>query len=81
VILNFRRSDVAQGEEELSVVVVENLVRDAGAVDAANNLDVGAAVGFRKVAGESPESQRLVVRMGVKLALPGHLQRCQLGDR
>ena len=28
-----------------------------------------------------PGSQRLVVRMGVKLALPGHLEHCRLGDR
>ena len=28
-----------------------------------------------------PESQRLVVRMGVKLALPGQLEHCQLRDR
>ena len=35
------------------MVVVEDLVRDAGAVDAADDLYVGAAVGFRKVAGES----------------------------
>ena len=35
------------------MVVVEDLVRDARAVDAANDLDVGAAIGFREVAGES----------------------------
>ncbi len=35
------------------MVVVENLVRDAGAVDAANDLDVGAAIGFKKVAGDT----------------------------
>ena len=51
VILNFEL-DVAQGEEELGVVVVEDLVRDAGAEDAADDLDVGAYIGFRKVAGE-----------------------------
>ena len=45
--------DVAQGEVELGVVVVEDLVGDAGAVDAADDLYVGAAIGFRKVAGES----------------------------
>ena len=28
-----------------------------------------------------PESQRLMVRMGVKLALPGQLEHCRLGDR
>ena len=28
-----------------------------------------------------PENQRLVVRMGVKLALPGQLEHCRLGDR
>jgi hypothetical protein len=44
---------LAQGEETLGVVVVEDLVREAGSVHAAKNLDVGAAVGFRKVAGES----------------------------
>ena len=33
--------------------VVEDLVRDAGAVDAANDLDVGTTIGFTKVAGES----------------------------
>ena len=45
--------DEAQGEEELGVVVVEDLVRDAGSVDAAEDLDVGTTVGCRKVAGES----------------------------
>ena len=35
------------------MVVVEDLVRDAGAVDAADDLDVGAAIGFRKIAGET----------------------------
>jgi hypothetical protein len=35
------------------VVVVEDLVRDARAVDAANDLDVGAAIGFREVVRES----------------------------
>ena len=35
------------------MVVVEDLVGDAGAVDAADDLYVGAAIGFRKVAGES----------------------------
>jgi hypothetical protein len=45
--------DVAQGEEERGVVIVEDLVRDAGAVDAANDLDIGTAIGFRKIAGES----------------------------
>jgi len=45
--------DVAQGEEELSVVVVEDLVRDAGSVDAAEDLDVRTTVGCRKVTGES----------------------------
>ena len=35
------------------MVVVEDLVRDAGAVDAANDLDVGTAIGFGEVAGES----------------------------
>jgi hypothetical protein len=44
---------LAQGEEKLGVVVVEDLVRDAGSVDAAKDLDVGAAVEFRKVVGES----------------------------
>ena len=35
------------------VVVVEDLVRDAGSVDAAEDLHVGTTVGCRKVAGES----------------------------
>ncbi len=35
------------------MVVVEDLVRNTRAVDAANDLDVGAAIGFREVAGES----------------------------
>ena len=35
------------------MVVVEDLVRDAGAIDAANDRDVGTAIGFTKVAGES----------------------------
>jgi hypothetical protein len=45
--------DVAQREEELGVIVVEDLVRDTSAVDAANDLDVGTAIGCRKVIGES----------------------------
>jgi len=44
---------VAQGEEELGVVVVEDLVRDAGSVDAAEDFDVGTTIVCRKVAGES----------------------------
>ena len=35
------------------MVVVEDLIRDARAVDAANDLDVGAAIGFREVVRES----------------------------
>ena len=35
------------------MIVVEDLVRDAGAVDATNDCDIGAAIGFRKVTGES----------------------------
>ena len=46
--------DVAQGEEELSVIVVKDLVRDAGSVDAAKDLDVRTIVGRRMVAGSRP---------------------------
>ncbi len=45
--------NVAQGEEELGVIVVEDLARNAGSVDTAEDLDVGTTVGCRKVAGES----------------------------
>ena len=45
--------NVAQGEEELGVIVVEDLVRDAGSVDTAEDLVVGTTVGRRNVAGES----------------------------
>ena len=105
------------------MIVVKDLVRDAGAIDAAKDLDVRAAcqwdgtrcswIGYRWGGGvgvksgkivpkldggwkdglgqfdrgrlrarcRGPESQRLVVRMGVKLALPGQLEYCRLGDR
>ena len=48
--------DVAQEEEELGVVVVEDLVRDAGSVDGAEDLDVGTTVGCRKVAGDGEQT-------------------------
>ena len=35
------------------MIVVEDLVRDAGTVDATKDLDIGTAIGFGKVAGES----------------------------
>ena len=70
--------NVAQGEEELGVVVVEDLVRDAGSVDTAEDLDVGTTVGCRKVAGVSSVAdaggRRLERRsVGILLCLCSHL--------
>jgi len=40
--------DVAQGEEELRMVFVEDLVGDPGAVDATEDFDKGVAIGLGK---------------------------------
>jgi len=49
VILNFRGSpsnwDIAQGKEELRVVIIEVLIGDPGSVDASVDLDVGTDTG------------------------------------
>jgi len=44
---------VSQGEEELGMVIVKDFVRDASAVDAAEDLHVGATIGHREVSGEA----------------------------
>ena len=36
--------DVSKGEKELGVVLVKDLVRDAGSVDTTKDLDIGAAI-------------------------------------
>ena len=45
--------DVAQGEEELRMIFVEDLIGDSGAVDATEDLDKGVAIGLRKIWWES----------------------------
>ena len=44
---------VSQGEEELGMVIVKDFVRDASAVDAAEDLHVGVTIGHREVSGEA----------------------------
>ena len=45
--------EVSQGEEELGMVIVEDLVRNTGAVDAAEDLHVSVTIGLREVSGEA----------------------------
>jgi hypothetical protein len=45
--------EVSQGEEELGVIVIKYLVRDASAVDAAEDLHVGVTIGLGEVSGEA----------------------------
>ena len=45
--------DIALGDEELGVVFVKDTVRDAGAIDAAVDLDVSAIVGLGEVSREA----------------------------
>ena len=50
---------------------------DGGWKDGLGQFDRGRL----RARSRGPESQWLVVRMGVKLALPGRLEYCRLGDR
>ena len=45
--------NVAQGEKELSMIFIEDLVGDTSTVDATKDFDKGVAVGLRKIRRES----------------------------
>ena len=79
-------SEVGCGAHELGIdggVVLEpSLAKivpksDGGWKDGLGQFDRGRL----RARSRGPESQRLVVRMGVKLTLPGRLEYCRLGDR
>ena len=45
--------EVSQGEEELGMVIVEDLVGNTSTVDAAEDLHVSVTIGLREVSGEA----------------------------